>query len=68
VDKAGDAVDFLLTAKRDMAAAQRYLERAINPHGLPEKITIDKSGATRTLSIASMRTPALTLSCSNAGT
>jgi len=45
VDKAGDAVDFLLTAKRDMAAAQRYLERAINPHGLPEKITIDKSGA-----------------------
>jgi putative transposase len=45
VDKAGDTVDFLLTAKRDKAAAQRYLERAINLHGLPEKITIDKSGA-----------------------
>ena len=45
VDKAGDAVDFLLTAKRDKAAARRYLERAINLHGLPEKITIDKSGA-----------------------
>ena len=25
--------------------ARRYLERAINLHGLPEKITIDKSGA-----------------------
>ena len=45
VDKAGDTVDLLLTAKRDKAAARRYLERAINLHGLPEKITIDKSGA-----------------------
>jgi transposase-like protein len=45
VDKEGDTVDFLLTAKRDKAAARRYLERAINLHGLPEKITIDKSGA-----------------------
>ena len=38
-------MDFLLTAKRGKAAARRYLERAINLHGLPEKITIDKSGA-----------------------
>ena len=45
VDKSGDTVDFLLTAKRDRAAAMRYLERAINLHGLPVKITIDKSGA-----------------------
>lgn len=45
VDKSGDTVDFLLTAKRDLAAARRYLERAINLHGLPEKLTIDKSGA-----------------------
>jgi transposase-like protein len=45
VDKSGDTVDFLLTAKRDLAAARRYLERAINLHGLPDKITIDKSGA-----------------------
>jgi putative transposase len=35
----------LLTSKRDLAAARRYLERAINLHGLPENITIDKSGA-----------------------
>ena len=45
VDKTGDTVDFLLTAKRDKGAAQRYLERAINLHGLPEKNTIEKSGA-----------------------
>jgi len=45
VDKSGNTVDVLLTAKRDLAAARRYLERAINLHGLPEKITIDKSGA-----------------------
>jgi transposase-like protein len=43
VDKYGDTVDFLLTAKRDLAAARRYLERAINLHGLLGKITIDKS-------------------------
>jgi transposase-like protein len=45
VDKRRETVDFLLTAKRDLAAARRYLEHAINLHGLPEKITIDKSGA-----------------------
>jgi len=45
VDRAGDTVDFLLTAKRDMAAARLFLERATNLHDVPEKITIDKSGA-----------------------
>jgi putative transposase len=34
-------VDFLFTARRDRAAAGRFLERAIGRH----KITIDKSGA-----------------------
>lgn len=45
VDKQGHTVDFLLTARRDLAAARRFLGRAIGLHGLPEKITIDKSGA-----------------------
>jgi transposase-like protein len=45
VDKMGHTVDFLLTAKRDKQAARRYLERAMRLHGVPEKITIDKSGA-----------------------
>ena len=45
VDRDGDTVDFLLRAKRDQAAARRFLERAIDLHGVPEKITIDKSGS-----------------------
>ena len=45
VDKAGATVDFLLTAKRDRKAALRFLRKAIGRHGVPGKITIDKSGA-----------------------
>lgn len=45
VDRDGDTVDFLLTARRDAAAARRFLERAIALHGAPQKVTIDKSGA-----------------------
>ncbi len=45
VDRLGQTVDFLLTAHRDVAAARRFFERAIDQHGVPEKITIDKSGA-----------------------
>ena len=45
VDKLGHTVDFLLTAKRDVAAARRFFERAIDRHDVPESITIDKSGA-----------------------
>lgn len=54
VDKSGDTVDLLLTAKRDLAAARRYLERAINLRGPPEKITIDKSGANTAAAIRSV--------------
>ncbi len=45
VDKLGQTVDFLLTAHRDVPAARRFFERAIDLHDVPEKITIDKSGA-----------------------
>ena len=45
VDKLGQTVDFLLTAHRDLAAARRFFERAIDLHGEPESVTIDKSGA-----------------------
>ena len=45
MDKAGQTIDFLLTEQRDRAAARRFLEKAVRPHGLPEKITIDKSAA-----------------------
>ncbi|MEA3277269.1 MAG: IS6 family transposase [Pseudomonadota bacterium] len=45
VDKAGQSVDFLLTAHRDKKAALRFFRKALGQHGLPEKITLDKSGA-----------------------
>jgi len=45
VDKEGQTIDFLLTARRDKKAAKRFLRKAIGQHGLPGKITIDKSGA-----------------------
>ena len=45
VDCAGDTVDFLLTAKRDKAATRRFFERVITLRGVPQKITIDNSGA-----------------------
>jgi hypothetical protein len=32
-------VDFLPTAKRDLAAVRQFLEPAINLHGVPEKTT-----------------------------
>jgi putative transposase len=45
VDKAGNTVDFLLRARRDKAAARRYFEKAIDQNGVPETVTMDKSGA-----------------------
>ena len=45
VDKAGDTVDFMLSKKRDQAAATAFFSKAIGTNGLPEKVTIDKSGA-----------------------
>ena len=47
VDKEGNTIDFLLTAKRDKAAAMRFLKKAIKLCGTPKKINIDKSGANR---------------------
>ena len=45
VDREGGTIDFLLRAHRDFASARLFLERAIELHGVPAKITIDKSGA-----------------------
>ena len=42
VDKAGKTVDFLLRAKRDVAAAKAFFRRAFASRGrLPHKITLD---------------------------
>ena len=45
VDKAGRTVDVLLTAKRERKAASRFLRKAIDQCSVPQKITLDKSGA-----------------------
>ncbi len=47
VDKEGNTIDFLLTKKRDKKAAKRFLIKAINHNGFPEKITIDGSAANK---------------------
>ncbi len=44
-DKENSTIDFLLTRKRDKIAARRFFVKAIENNGLPEKITIDKSGS-----------------------
>lgn len=47
VDKAGKTIDFLLTAKRDTAAAKRFFDKAMRDNGVPEKVTMDKSGSNK---------------------
>ncbi|MGP2471655.1 IS6 family transposase [Yersinia sp. 2540 StPb PI] len=44
VDNSGQTIDFLLTAKRDAAAALRFFRKAIRHHDEPEIVTLDKSG------------------------
>jgi transposase-like protein len=41
VDKAGRTVDFLLSRRRDIAAATRFFSRATKQHGAPRVITLD---------------------------
>lgn len=47
VDKHGKTVDFLLTAKRDKAAAKRFFDKAVGANGDPDKVAMDKSGANK---------------------
>ena len=45
VDRAGKTVDFLLTARREKAAVLRFFDKAMKASCVPEKVTMDKSGA-----------------------
>ena len=47
VDRDGKTIDFLLTAKRDKAAAKRFFDKAMQANGVPEKVAMDKSGANK---------------------
>ena len=46
-DKAGQTVDFMLSEKRDEPAARAFFTKAIGSSGLPDKVTMDKSGANK---------------------
>jgi putative transposase len=45
VDKHGKTLDFMLSERRDEAAATNFFRRTITNNGWPEKVVIDKSGA-----------------------
>src|SRR3954447_26760679 len=45
VDKQGRTVDFLLSAKRDVAAAKRFFQKAMQGNGTPRVITLDAYAA-----------------------
>ena len=52
VDAQGQTIDFLMSAKRDAAAARRFLENAIELHGIPQKISIDGSTANGSVAVS----------------
>jgi putative transposase len=45
IDKHGKTLDFMLSKRRNEAAATKFFARALEANGLPRKIVIDKSGA-----------------------
>lgn len=45
VDRDGQTLDFMLSERRNLAAARRFFKRAISSNGTPDRIVIDKSGA-----------------------
>lgn len=47
VDKEGNTVDFMLSEKGDEPAARAFFSKVISANGLPEKVTMDKSGANK---------------------
>jgi putative transposase len=47
VDKQGKTVDFLLTAKRDAAAARCFFDKAMQHNEVSDTVTMDKSGANK---------------------
>lgn len=45
VDRNGETVDFMLSERRDLAAARKFFRRAIAANGVPDRVVIDRSGA-----------------------
>ncbi|WP_409564989.1 IS6 family transposase [Microvirga sp.] len=47
IDSNGDTVEFWFSERRNLAAAKRFLNRALKRHGRPERIVIDGSQTNR---------------------
>jgi putative transposase len=47
IDNVGDTVEFWFSERRNLAAAKRFLSRALKRHGRPERIVIDGSQTNR---------------------
>lgn len=47
IDSVGDTVEFYFSAQRDLPAAKRFLRKALQRHGHPERIVIDGSQTNR---------------------
>ena len=45
VDRDGKTLDFMLSERRDTAAATQFFAKALASCGIPARITIDKSGS-----------------------
>nr|WP_254656503.1 IS6 family transposase [Roseovarius sp. 217] len=45
VDRDGQTLDFMLSERRNLAAAGRFFKQAIAANGVPDRVAIDKSGA-----------------------
>lgn len=48
VDRDGQTLDFMLSERRDLPAARRFFRKAIATNGVPDRVIIDKSGASLT--------------------
>lgn len=47
IDSVGDTVEFWFSEHRDLPAARRFLRRALQRHGRPDRIVIDGSQTNR---------------------
>ncbi len=47
IDSNGDTVEFWFSERRNLAAAKRFLSKALKRHGRPERIVIDGSQTNR---------------------
>ncbi len=63
VDRDGQTLDFMLSERRDTAAAGRFFKRAVGTNGVPDRIAIDKSGA----NLAGLQSLNVILKFTNAG-